>query len=161
MAQPTGQVHDWTPAYYCDSLSLTCFPYFETKHLRGVAPRGGSATLRQGDQLAWATVEDGSLWVRDQGALHVGGRPSCHLAWILRGWQVQTRTRRLFFQPVPSNTYVCCLVCLLECLDVALAGILVKVQVKLLPKYSLCRSRQAATDQSTFAATQVKRVVFR
>ena len=136
-------------------------PYFETVHLCGVAPRGGSTSLRQGDQLAWATVKDGSLRVRDQGALHVRGRPSCHLAWILRGWQVQTRTRSFYFQPVPSNTYRCCLVCLLERLDAALAGILVKVQVKLLPKYSLCRSRQAAADQSTFAATQVKRVVFR
>ena len=106
-------------------------------------------------------MEDGSLRLRDQGALHVRGRPSCHLAWILRGWQVQTRTRRLYFQPVSSNTYRCCLVCLLECLEAALAGISVKVQVKLLPKYSLCRSRQAATDQSSFAATQVKRVVFR
>ena len=106
-------------------------------------------------------MEDGSLRLRDRGAFHIRGRPSCHLAWILRGWQVQTRTWRLYFQPVPSNTYRCCLVCLLERLDVALAGILVKVQVKLLPKYSLCRSRQAATDQSTFAATQVKRVVFR
>ena len=106
-------------------------------------------------------MEDGSLRLRDQGALHVRGRPSCHLAWILRGWQVQTRTRRLYFKPVPSNTYRCCLVCLLERLDAALAGILVKVQVKLLPKYSLCRSRQAATDQSSFAATQVERVVFR